>query len=1189
MSIQGFKSFADYTALDLDEGITAIVGPNGSGKSNIVEAIRWALGEQSARRLRGYKMDDLIFSGSRRRRAVNLAEVNLLLDNQEGILPTEFAEVSITRRVDREGTGEYYLNRAPCRMRDIQELFLGTGLGRVSYALISQGELDLIITGRPEDRGAMVEEVAGLSRIKDRLHRADVRKRRLSAAMDRVSDSLAEMSERMGPLEREAIRARHHESLTARMRALETSLQLNRLDRLRKEKGRRLKRCERLESDRGQHQELIARGERRLKSMDGQAAELVSGRGKARNQLELIRRDLGRREQARASLRERLRELKRERERVQGELEDSWGRWIRARKDRVEAREALEGLQARSRETARLKEHLEKQVAESSSSHGDSAREVERRQASVADYQRRIQKLEVELARLGQSIQESEKSLDEAKSNLEEQEAALEESSLRGSQLEEQLRETSEEVEEKQRALEQLESKLETLRSTEELLAGRLEALEDRKRSCEARVKALEEMDRLNAGYSRGARMLMGMDGETDYRNQFNILGPLGELIRPRRGFERALEAALGMRASDLVVKSKKDAWRAIACLKSAEAGRVTFWLPEGPQERRPANVARGDMPDGVVARGTDIVDPQSRAAALGRKLLEDVLVFDSLSSVPGDDELARLGLRAVTVEGDLVFAGGARGGAGDDEIWARRVERALAQRDLEGTQRQINTLHEQMKSAREQVASLQSEQGELSEDRDRFRVLEGLVKERLTQHQRRREETRRLTSRLEDRVKGLESDLENDRDRIRAITEERDGLIEALRESEEALEQYRRLLREAEETGEEARSRLSRVSADLDSIAGQVEVRSRWWERLDSDMRSLARSRRSLLERRQELERSEEVRRRSMEAASTAFHDLKEEERALGETLSGYDESLEALRGERRRLAAEVEGWQDRVQQLDTRIHREQVAMARLETEEGSVLQLLRERGVAEEEIEAAEPLDGAQEAQEELESCRKELERMGMVNPLAVGEYERLQSRYGQFSSTWDDLTGALEHLRCVREILSARMKTLFERTIKDIDVCFGQTFERLFGGGECRLVTSDNGPEGGPPGVDIVAQPPGKKLQHLSLLSGGERALTAIAFLFALLDLRAAPFVVFDEIDAALDEGNLDRFCRFVTELNERMQVVLVTHQRRTMECADVLYGTAMDESGVTQIIPARMSDLEGSSESREREAS
>lgn len=1176
LELRGFKSFADRTVIDFGPGVTVLVGPNGAGKSNLVEAIRWVLGEPSPRSLRGERLEDVIFAGSAGRRPLGLCEVSLTLDNEDGRLPLPQRELTITRRADRGGGSEVAINRQPCRLRDVHELLYGTALGRSGYSLIAQGQVDEVLSATPEERRVLIEEAAGITRYKAR--RAEAARRMEAAArrVERLRDQLDELARRLLPLEQEAGRARRYRGLQAEAARLRAWLGLAELLRLQRA-----------------------------------AAQRAAAAAEAEERLEAARRDA----EAAAA---RVAALRREREEAERALEQLRGHHehLAARAEAAAAahRLMLERLHALERQEAALAEELAAAAARARRYEEDEARDrealaaaQEERQRWAAELLRRREELahaEAQLGRVRDEASADRAAWLELATELERWAARRAEADARRQVLQERARQAAERGRALQEALaaeaeraarlgaerdrlaglvRALEGELEAARREHERARALVEAADQRAREAAARLEAararvalLEAAHAEAAGLAEGVRAALrgAREGQPAFAG---IMGVVADWIEVEPELELAVQAALGPALQYLIARSGDDAQRAVEELRRRRAGRATLLPLDALAPSRPDprdREALAALP-GVIGWALDHV----RAAPAVRPALEHLLgrtlLAADLASARAAARAGGFRYRVVTREGDLIAPGGAITGGSPPraagaallgrlrQLERARAEAAAARAALEEAEREraaARARWEEVQAAvREREERLRAARLDLSDAErslERVHALLGSLQHEAAQLEAAREAAAAELARLPQPDGG--SDDEPLRARYRALGE-RVQALEAERQRWEA--ERARAARAAEEAAvalAAAEQRCRALTEALGRLAREGEALGRERAELAARLEGLRAEREAAAAEAALLAREADERRR---AAAQARERVEALRRRREEALCALAEAEAALERARAALAEhEQRAQRARLAEAEARARFEQ---ARAE---------LAARGI---DVDAPLPEEGDPAAwRARLAEVEGELAAMGEVNLLAEREHAELSARYAASARQCRDLEQAQASLARLLDRLDGEMEARFEECFGRIRDRFREVFRRLFGGGGAELVLVPR--EGGPPGVEIAAQPPGKRVQHLASLSGGERALTAIALLFALVEVHGPPFCVLDEIDAALDDENLRRFASYLRALADRTQFIVVTHQKITMEAADVLYGVTMEEEGVSRIVGVRMAD-------------
>jgi chromosome segregation protein len=1184
LEMVGFKSFMDRTVLSFDDGVTGVVGPNGCGKSNVADAIRWVLGEQSALRLRGRSMEDVIFNGSESKAPLSLAEVIITFENDRPAeLPPQYrglAEVTVGRRLFRTGESDYLVNRAPARLLDVNDLFFGSGVGRTAYSIIEQGRIGQIVSARPEDRRAIVEEAAGITKYKRRREAAERKMEATRHNLERVSDIAQELGKQLESLTRQARKAERFRALRSQIRELELHLAATRYLELtvgrreaeerhaasRAEEAAIAIRLEQIEGALDADRALLAERERTLQGLSDREHELESRLRVSQVSAEAAEREIAQgAERARAQAAE-VEALKVQAEALQAERESL----LRQRDDLAhlsasdEARlgELEEELRRLAGEEASLASEAESARAGAAEAMGRAAA----RRSELGQLERQAADLEGRLARVRGEMEElagRASALDGSRSAHVERLGMTRQLKLR---LEEQRGAQEEQLERTRSEFIQNEAKLITLR----------EELSDRR----ARLQSLQEVMRNYEGYGRGVRSLMTRARATE-PGDGGVLGLVADVVTAPAEYETAVEAVLGERLQYVIVESHSQGVEAIDWLKSAAEGRASLipLLRLREDEPAPATPDRGHP--GFVAGCLELVRVDPAYEKLAHFLLGDAFVVRDLRSALEMWQSGSGNATLVTLDGEVldphgVVTGGPLEGEGHGALQRRRevqeledtvrsfeAEFALAQERHRTLQSRLLQLEAQLKSLdrdnREKDLALLDQEKDLTRLADeveriaaRVAQLEaeraGLEEARAALS--REEETRRLEAataeaergRHEERLRESGAGLESLRRRresadaavlevkvkVAADRERREGFGDALRRVEEAR-------REVEERCERIYGALSEANARAADLRRRVEGTTGDLERLSEEL----------------------ARVREVLAAERAAHEAAAVQARAGEA---------EARDLRKRLEAFAQASTDAA--LTAR--EQSLALTHLEEQTRERCQV----DVREELLRFhAERAPGEAERRR-LEDLKAQADRMGAVNLTAIEEYDELARRHAFLSGQKADLEVSLADLRTAIARINRASRERFSETFDRVNEKFQQVFPRLFNGGRAGLVLTQEG-EDEAGGVEIFAQPPGKKLQSVNLLSGGEKALTAVALVFAIFLVKPSPFCLLDEVDAPLDDANVGRYVELVKEMSKASQFILITHNKRTMESVDTLYGVTMEEPGVSKLVSVRLS--------------
>ncbi|HEX7056868.1 MAG TPA: chromosome segregation protein SMC [Bacilli bacterium] len=1181
IELSGFKSFADKTELEFVSGITAVVGPNGSGKSNISDAIRWVLGEQSAKSLRGGKMEDVIFAGSVSRKPVNYSEVSLTLENSDNALPLDFAEVTVTRRINRNGDSEYFINKQPCRLKDITELFMDTGIGKEAYSIIGQGRIEEILSTRSEDRRAIFEEASGIVKYKSRKKEAQKRLDETEANLLRIHDLISELEVQIEPLREQAEKANTYKELREELKAREISLyvhQIEELHRTWKETGDKL-------------QELQDRQAALAAVVGAHDADLEQHRMEARrleNELEQLQTSLLRLSEEAEKCEGFGEVLKERRKNLEGNIkalgQAAETQSLRKAAQEAELAQANEQLQLALGELAQIAQALQAEEAQLAGVHEEAGTEREEQLkaelfeilSKIAQTRNEIryceQQMETSARRKAKSAEERQRielELKELAATMRTQEERIAEAARTIEAVREQFLAKSKLVKEKEKLLEEAQF---TARKWEQKI-GALTSRRD----------TLVEMQHDFEGYAHGVReILKSREKQNGLRG---IHGAVAELVKVPETVEAAMETALGGALQHIVMSDEASARAAIAYLKERQLGRATFLPLDVIQERTISAGERNACAaiPGFVGVAVELVAFRQEYTPIFRNLLGNVLVADNLEHANRIAAACKYRYRVVTLDGDVVHAGGSMTGG------SRQKKSA----SLLGRQRLIEQLTEEIASAHKQLT-------ELKQKSDQVKKEIGEMMGQLDDLRRAGEDQRLKEQHLRAELGRYEAEYNLKEKQIHVSSEEEKllqneqlsftGKITELQASLKELEAQERTLQAAILEAETVRKRNESAKEALQSRLTELKVQKAAKESaLQAVKDNIARLRRGLEDTAREIAESGRALAQYEADLKMNSEEMVKQTERLNELVLQKQECTDAIdfkRAERAEWLKKLEleeskTKEERIQlrQVEEAMHQTEVRVNRLDVELDNLLAKLSEEyelsyELARQKFPPPEDISGTQNAVREL---KKQIAQLGEVNLGAIDEYARVSERFRFLSEQRQDLIEAKTTLYQVINEIDGEMSKRFWETFEAIRSHFIVVFSKLFGGGRADLLLTE--PENLlETGIEIVAQPPGKKLQTLSLLSGGERAFTAIALLFAILQVKPVPFCVLDEVEAALDDANVTRFAQYLREYSADTQFIVVTHRKGTMEEADVLYGVTMEDDGISKLVSVRLEDGE-----------
>ncbi len=1174
IEIQGFKSFANKTVFQFHNGITGIVGPNGSGKSNIADAVRWVLGEQRVKQLRGGNMQDVIFSGTQTRKPLSYASVSITLNNSDHALQISYEEVTVTRRLYRSGESEYMINGVACRLKDINELFYDTGIGKEGYSIIGQGQIDRILSGKPEERRELFDEAAGIVKFKRRKIETQRKLDSEQAHLVRVNDILSELERQVGPLKRQSEKAKEYLKYREDLKAYDVNLFLSEYQENRdnvaalketlEQSNRELAFVkEENEKAREQYEET----QRALDDANTEQDVLIGRRSETeRNKQQKDSRIGILEEQIRSGDENRTRREERN-GKVSAELEETQNRIREMEQEDAGHAERLEELSVYSQKLRTQQEELAEELA-------NEEKQVDQFQQQMLGELSKRAELKAEEQRL-ETLSEQIKI---RKSRL-----GGEILRLRGEQSghERQLEAIDTQLENLQQKIDALTAesagKDETLSNCQERLVAdshRLEELKTAYHRDASRLEALRNIAERYDGYGNSIRRVMEQK-----RRVKGIHGVVADLIRTRKEYETAIETALGGTIQNIVTEDEETAKQMIAYLKDNRFGRATF-LPLTAMRHAPAWKQQEALGrSGVIGLADSLVEADQKYQDLVRYLLGRTLVVDTIDNAVRLAREFRYSLRIVTLDGELLSPGGSMtGGAfkNSSSLLSRRREIE----DLTGVtadeNRQLAALREQIDATRVERNALRDEIREISE-----RLQEQYLKQNtLITQKKELEERRKSAASDEDRYNDESVEI---RSQIMQLTRDSMTLRGKLEESEKREQETAQQLETAQERLEQLREKDSALHEKLQSVMLETASATQKREYLDEENRRLTGQMQKLQEEQEQIREQLEAYRLGGEEKQNQIQLLREEIVALLREEEDLSAAIAALGEKREALGKEQHAFFEKREELSERASLLDRECYRL----GSQIEKLEEHGEARisymwDEYEltysSALPLKredlGSKTAwRKRMAELRKQIRDLGNVNVGAIEEYKEVSERYTFLSGQREDILKAEEALQKIITDLENGMRKQFREQFARIAEEFDRTFRQLFGGGTgtLELLEDEDILECG---IGINAQPPGKKLVNMMQMSGGEKALTAIALLFAIQNLKPSPFCLLDEIEAALDENNVERYARYLQRLARHTQFIIITHRRGTMGAADRLYGVTMQEKGVSALVSVNL---------------
>lgn len=1177
LEMQGFKSFPDKTVLEFNKGITAVVGPNGSGKSNISDAVRWVLGEQSTKTLRGSKMEDVIFSGTDVRKAKGFAEVTLRLDNTDRSLNKDSDEVSVTRRYYRSGDSEYLVNGESARLRDVNELFMDTGLGRDGYSIVGQGKIADMVSPKASERRDMLEEAAGISHF--RYRRGDAIKRLAQAEENlvRLRDILSELESRVGPLKAQSEKAQKFIVLAGERKNLEIGIWLNTIDKTGEKMRDQEHKIEIAEASHKEAQDELSK----IGEMIDRAAD---GTRDINIKLEEIRNSA-------SGFEEKLSDIDSQIKVAENSILHNNETIERINRDKAAENETEQNIDAAVSAARECIQKAEEQIADATRQMDELSKQEETYRLSSSEFSDRAAALSGEISALSVRLADCRVTAETANSSIEEirsRISAIDEAMgtrkddydallKRKADAEAELEEIQDEIVSVKNAIDGYTLRFENRGKKADSVKLAIDEKQRELHKGQDRVRLLEDLEKNMEGYFGAVKAVMKESGRGALRG---IYGPVSQLITVKDKYSAAIETALGAAVQNIVVDNETDAKRAMGFLKEHRAGRATF-LPITAIKGRVLSEQGLDDQYGFVSIASDLVSYDNKYSEIIRWLLGRTAVAEDIDSAIAIAKKYSYRFRIVTLDGQVINAGGSMTGGSrvqnagilsrGNEIERLKGSLASMQKELDGMLSDYKLLSEDASAAKAELEGAEGDllrakeenirrEGELKLASDKLASVSSGVKELLEE-----KET------LEKRIESVSSGAEAARSQI-------DELKETLENKEKELESITGDSKTLQKNREEVASKAAEIRLRIVSLQKDVEANT-------DEITRLKNRKTGHLDRLSELDG--EIR---------EIEEKNDELRALTERLSADEKALKANHGDAQNQINELISQRDELEKQanDLRLHerakseeRERLSgdIARLEERkiamrneyDNLTSKLYDEYQLTRREAAALEiEIDDYSLAAKRLAELKSQIRALGSVNVSAIEEYKEVSERYEFLSGQISDVETSRAELNKMIDDLTGKMAEQFREQFNRINSCFGQTFIELFGGGKAELRLEDERDVLGSD-IEIKVQPPGKNVQNINLLSGGEKGLSAIALLFAILKVTPAPFCIFDEVEAALDDVNVSRYAQYVRRMTKNTQFILITHRRGTMEEADVLYGVTMQEKGVSKLLELKTAEM------------
>lgn len=1175
LELQGFKSFADKTILELMPGITTVIGPNGSGKSNISDAIRWVLGEQSMKSLRGTKSLDIIFAGTQNRKSLGFAEASLVFDNSDGALPIEYTEVTVTRKIYRSGETGYYINKVPCRLKDVLELFMDTGIGKDGYSIIGQGKIDEILSNKSEDRRHIFEEAAGIVKYRTRKQESEKKLEHTKLNLLRINDILTEIEGNLEPLQMQADKAKKYLNLREELKNIEIGLFVYNIEKYKQDLEKVVQDIEIMQSQCNDEEGRLERVKilkEELKSSIDEITETIENMSnigfESQKQIEQLNSDIN-------VAKTRIANNNENNDRYLKEIEEQNAK-IKELKDEIEQKEAKKDNLKQN------KEKFEKELNEKQAELDKLTEKLSSKELEIEGYKHTVEEntdkkyeLQSEINAQNINYQNFEKRQAQIKQEMQSTISELDGTRLNKEDIAKQFNEIENKKNKAQNSLNEVAKQREEANQKIKSFESNINILSSEMRIKESRLKFLIETEKEKEGYIKSVKSLL-KDCENIKELGKGMNGVLANIIEVPDDLQTAIEMCLGASLQNIVTETETDAKRLVEHLRKNNLGRASF-LPISSVRGKKLDKIKGNE-SGVIGIASDLVKYNKKYEQIILNLLGRTVIVDNMDTAIKVAKQNGYTFRIVTTEGDLINPSGAITGGSVAKktvnILGRGKEIEKLEKEIKDLKQKIEKLENDKQNYEESIEGILELSANLEKELQEIDITYATEKQKVISINENIEKLEKRLNRLKEEQANLEKQKEEAvstkgdlQVEINKIVEQNEELSKIITEFAELNKDDQKYIDDLnfditnlkisvssfDESEASIQEIQERINQELENAHTSIENKNTQIEQIKKDNEELEKSIQETLQKIEEVKES-------VNSSSSKIEELKKERAKKSEKLSKQEDEITA----KFKVIEDLKGQLVKLDVKKTKIE---------EDINGIINKMWEEYELTPNNAEQYQKPENVALTQRRVNSLRTEIRELGSVNVDSIEEYKNLKDRYDFMSEQRLDLENTMSKLRKVISDMTQIMKEQFKEKFKVINKNFGEVFAELFGGGKAELTLEDeeNILECG---IDITVQPPGKKLQNMMLLSGGEKAFTAIALLFAILKINPAPFCVLDEIEAALDDVNVFRYADYLKKFTDHTQFLVITHRKGTMEVADTVYGVTMEESGISKLLSMKL---------------
>ena len=1176
LEMQGFKSFADKTVLEFMPGITSVIGPNGSGKSNISDAIRWVLGEQSMKSLRGSKSEDIIFAGTQNRKSLGFAEASLVFDNTDGKLPVEYTEVTVTRKIYRSGESGYYINKTPCRLKDVLELFMDTGIGKDGYSIIGQGKIDEILSNKSEDRRHIFEEAAGIVKYRVRKVESEKKLEHTKLNLLRINDILSEIESNIEPLRIQSEKARKFLDLREELKSIEVGLFLYNIESYKEKLQKVIEDNEILKSQNeeasNKMQEISDLKEKLKQEIDGITNNIENMQNlgfESEKEKERLNSEIN-------ISKERITNNKENDNRYNAEIEEIKLRIKDLEEEKKAKLDKKNNLFTNKEKFQKELEEKEKELEEANKKLSSKELEIEEKKKIVSDNTDAKYEKQANISTIEANLENIEKRKKQIATEIDFNISELDSTRLTKEEIAKVFYEIEDKKNKATKSLNEISSKSEETERKIKEYDDTINKLSSEYRIKESRLKFLKETEREKEGYIRSVKNLL-LDCEKDNSLKKGLHGVLASILKTPKEYETAIEMTLGAALQNVVTETEQDAKKLVEHLRKNNLGRASF-LPISTVKGKKLEKYNSKNINGIQGIASDLVEYNKKYEQIVLSFLGRTVIVDDMDIAIALAKQNNYSFRIVTLKGDLINPSGAITGGSVAQKTVNILGRAREIEDLEKELKKINSKIEKIQQEKEEYLndseSVLEEINSLEKSLQEIDIVYAADKQKLIAVE---ENIDRIQKRLE-KLKTEKEELEKQKEEEIKNKEQEEADIKKISEENIELnaiiEQFANLnkdnqtyiddlnmdvtnLKISVSSFDESESSIDemveRINLDIENNNSSIESKLKQKENIKLDNETLENNIKELLEKINEIDEK-------VNNSGNQVNELKaqriEKNNSLSKAEKDYESQFEV-----------IEGLKEQIVKID-------VKKSKLEQDiEDVVNKLWEEYELTPNNVGEYQKPKNVQSTTKQVNKLRSQIKELGSINVDSIEEYNTTKQRYDFMCEQRLDLEDGIAKLKKVIQDMTSTMKTQFAKQFEIINKNFGEVFKELFGGGKAELILTD--PENILEcGIDIHVQPPGKKLQNMTLLSGGEKAFTAIALLFAILKINPSPFCVLDEIEAALDDVNVFRYADYLKKFTNNTQFLVITHRKGTMEAADTVYGITMEENGISKLLSMKL---------------